>query len=130
MLSLVYQTTTVRRRERLPSRAMSSAPSARPPGRPPAASREEVMAAAMHRYLRGQRVDVRAIAGELGLGRATIYRWFGSREQLIGEVLFAAAKPLLDDARVSARRRGGAGVLGTFRRLHPRPPPPPPPPHF
>ena len=39
-------------------------------GRPPAASREDVLGAAMHRYLRGQRVDVQAIAGELGLGRA------------------------------------------------------------
>jgi AcrR family transcriptional regulator len=97
---------------------MSSAPSVRPPGRPPAASREEVLAAAMHRYLRGQRVDIRAIAGELGLGRATIYRWFGSREKLIGEVLFAAAKPLLDDARASARRRGGAGLLDTFDRFN------------
>ena len=44
------------------------------------------MAAALHRYLRGRRIDVQAIAVELGLGRATIYRWFGSREELIGEV--------------------------------------------
>jgi AcrR family transcriptional regulator len=34
--------------------------------------------AAMARYLRGQRVDVQAIAAELGLGRTTVYRWFGS----------------------------------------------------
>ena len=39
-----------------------------------------VLAAAMHRYLRGERIDVQAIATELGLGRTTIYRWFGSRE--------------------------------------------------
>src|SRR2546427_296007 len=49
-------------------------------GRPPAASREDVLALAMHRYLRGRRVDVQAIASELGLGRTTIYRWFGSRD--------------------------------------------------
>jgi AcrR family transcriptional regulator len=76
------------------------------------------MAAAMHRYLRGQRVDVRAIAGELGLGRATIYRWFGSREQLIGEVLFRAAEPLLKEARAKARGRGGAALLDTFDRFN------------
>jgi AcrR family transcriptional regulator len=97
---------------------MSSSPSVRPPGRPPAASREEVLAAAMHHYLRGRRVDVRAIAGELGLGRATIYRWFGSREELIGEVLFGAAKPLLDEARANARGRGGAALLDTFDRFN------------
>ena len=72
----------------------------------------------MHRYLRGRRVDVRAIAGELGLGRATIYRWFGSREELIGEVLFGAAKPLLDEARANARGRGGAALLDTFDRFN------------
>ena len=59
---------------------------------------------AMQRYLRGQRIDVQAIAAELGLGRTTIYRWFGSREGLIGEVLNAAADPLLDAARAQAAR--------------------------
>lgn len=72
----------------------------------------------MHRYLRGERVDVQAIAAELGLGRATIYRWFGSREKLIGELLFGAAEPLLIDARANARGRGGAALLDTFDRFN------------
>jgi AcrR family transcriptional regulator len=87
-------------------------------GRPPAASREDVLSAAMHRYLRGQRVDVQAIAAELGLGRATVYRWFGSREGLIGEVLARAADPLLDMAREGARGRGGQALLDTFDRFN------------
>src|SRR5436305_11643568 len=97
---------------------VSSVPTVRPRGRPPAANRDEVLAAAMRRYLRGQRIDVQAIAAELGLGRATIYRWFGSREELIGEVLFRAAEPLLDDARARARGRGGAALLDTFDRFN------------
>jgi AcrR family transcriptional regulator len=72
----------------------------------------------MRRYLRGQRVDVQAIAAELGLGRTTIYRWFGSREQLIGEVLILAAEPLLEDARTGARGRGGRALLDTFDRFN------------
>jgi AcrR family transcriptional regulator len=87
-------------------------------GRPPAASREDVLAAAMHRYLRGRRVDVQAIASELGVGRTTIYRWFGSREGLIGEVLVRAAEPLLEAARKGARGRGGAALLDTFDRFN------------
>jgi AcrR family transcriptional regulator len=87
-------------------------------GRPPAASREDVLTAAMHRYLRGKRVDVQAIAAELGLGRTTIYRWFGSREDLIGEVLVRAADPLLDAARAAARGRGGPALLDTFDRFN------------
>ena len=72
----------------------------------------------MHRYLRGERIDVQAIAAELGLGRATIYRWFGSREDLIGEILLRAAEPLLDGARAEAHGRGGQALLDTFDRFN------------
>jgi AcrR family transcriptional regulator len=97
---------------------MATTPTAARRGRPPAASRDEVIEAALNRYLRGRRVDVQAIAAELGLGRATIYRWFGSREELIGEVVFRAAEPLIDAARAGARGRGGAALLDTFDRLN------------
>ena len=89
-------------------------------GRPPAASRDAVLRAAMGRYLRGERIDVQAIAARLGLGRTTIYRWFGSRENLIGEVLVTAAKPLLAEARAAARGRGGPALLDTFDRFNRR----------
>jgi AcrR family transcriptional regulator len=87
-------------------------------GRPPAASREDVLQAALYRYLRGGRIDVQAIARELGLGRTTIYRWFGSREGLIGETVARAAEPLFDDARASARGQGGVALLDTFDRIN------------
>ena len=45
---------------------MTTTSTTRPgPGRPPAASREDVLDAAMRRYLRGSRIDVQAIAAEL-----------------------------------------------------------------
>jgi AcrR family transcriptional regulator len=87
-------------------------------GRKAAATREDVLEAALYRYLRGSRVDVRAIATELGLGRTTIYRWFGSREGLIGEVLVRAADELLEDARARQSRRGALGLLDTFDRIN------------
>jgi AcrR family transcriptional regulator len=90
----------------------------RRPGRPAAATREEVLDAALQRYLRGMRVDIQAIAAELGLGRATIHRWFGTRETLIGEVIVMAAEPVLADARASARGRGGVAHLDTFDRFN------------
>jgi AcrR family transcriptional regulator len=83
-------------------------------GRRAAASREDVLAAVMHRYLRGERVDVQALAAELGLGRTTIYRWFGSRDDLIGEVVMRAAEPLLLEARKRARGAGAEALLETF----------------
>jgi len=83
-------------------------------GRPAGASREDVLGLAMSRFLRGRRIDVQEIASELGIGRTTIYRWFGSRDDLIGEVVIRAAEPLLEGARGTARRRGAVGLLETF----------------
>ena len=87
-------------------------------GRPAAASRDDVLALAMRDYLRGARVDLQAIAAELGLGRTTIYRWFGSRDALIGEVLVRTAEPLLREARANAEGVGGRALLDTFDRFN------------
>jgi AcrR family transcriptional regulator len=74
--------------------------------------------AAMRRYLRGERIDVQAIASELGLGRATVYRWFGSRDALIGAVLVRAAEGLLEQSRAAARGKGAELLLDTFNRYN------------
>src|SRR3954468_6061317 len=87
-------------------------------GRPAAATRAEVLEAATERYLHGKRIDVQALAAELGLGRTTVYRWFGSREALIGEVLWGTAVPLLEAARAGARGSGGEALLDTFDRFN------------
>ncbi|MDT5131371.1 MAG: hypothetical protein QOE41_682 [Mycobacterium sp.] len=87
-------------------------------GRPAAASRADVLALATRGYLRGARVDLQAIAAELGLGRTTIYRWFGSRDALLGEVLVRTAEPLLREARAGAEGVGGVALLDTFDRFN------------
>jgi AcrR family transcriptional regulator len=87
-------------------------------GRPAAASRDDVLEAATWRYLRGKRVDVLSISEELGLGRTTIYRWFGTREELIGEILPRVTKPLLDQARAEASGRGADKLVDTFDRFN------------
>src|SRR3954470_23144214 len=88
------------------------------PGRPAAASPADVLGLALHRYLRGQRIDVRAIAGELGVGRTTIYRWFGSREELLGTVVARAAEELLDSIHADSRGSGADRLLGIFDRFN------------
>src|SRR5882672_7427216 len=90
-------------------------------GRPAAASPDQVRTVARRQLLAGQRVDVRAIAAELGLGRATIYRWFGSRDGLLGELLVGEFHALLSAAEEHDHRPGGNRVLdaldGFTRRL-------------
>jgi AcrR family transcriptional regulator len=91
--------------------AVNGAAAARGPGRPAAATREDVLEAATYRFLGGERIDVQAIAAELGLSRMTIYRWFGSRDGLIGAVLVQGASGLFDAACARACGTGADFLL-------------------
>ncbi|QRP45127.1 QsdR family transcriptional regulator [Amycolatopsis sp. FDAARGOS 1241] len=50
-------------------------------------STDDVVRAATEAYLRGESIDMSALAAELGLSRATLYRRVGNHEQLLGRVL-------------------------------------------
>ena len=84
------------------------------PGRPAAASREDALALATERFLAGERVDVRGIALELGLARATMHRWFGTRETFLGEVLAALAEERLLAIRSATAGTGARALLDCF----------------
>jgi AcrR family transcriptional regulator len=57
------------------------------------------------------------LAAELGVGRATLYRWVGDRDQLLGEVMWSLAERGLEQAKADARGRGAAWVLSIYRRF-------------
>jgi AcrR family transcriptional regulator len=77
-----------------------------------------VLRVAGDQYLGGQRVDLTVIAAELGLSRATIYRWFGSREALLSEVIARELELLIERHRRDVRKRGAAGLLEVFDRIN------------
>lgn len=83
-------------------------------GRPATASREDVFRLAREQYLGGRRLDLTVIARQLGLGRATIYRWFGSRDSLLGQVVADELEQLVAFERRRVRRRGALGLLEIF----------------
>ncbi len=62
-------------------------------------------------FLDGRRVDMQQLAAELGVSRATLYRWCGSRELLIGEVIWAINERSLQETR--SKSRGSGRVLIT-----------------
>jgi AcrR family transcriptional regulator len=99
---------------------MSAATESRQPrrGRPATASRDDVLAAARAQFMAGDRVDLTIVARDLGLGRATIYRWFGSRERLLSEVIANESEVLILGHRRAVRRRGVQGLLEVFDRIN------------
>jgi len=71
----------------------------------------DVLREARRRFLRSQRLDMRELAADLAISRATLYRWVGDRERLLGEVLWSLAEPALADARAYAdTHASNAGV--------------------
>jgi AcrR family transcriptional regulator len=59
---------------------------------------------ARRRWLAGERVDMSAMAAELDVNRVTLYRWIGSRETLLVEIVWGLAERTL--AAVSAEIGG------------------------
>jgi AcrR family transcriptional regulator len=66
----------------------------------------DLFRAARRRWLAGDRLDIGALAAELGIGRATAFRWVGSRDQLTGEILWSLFEPVMDTAVAGVRSRG------------------------
>jgi AcrR family transcriptional regulator len=84
----------------------------RPRATPAAAFR-----AARRMFLRGERLDMRALTQELGVSRATLYRWTGDREQLLGDVLWSLSDALFEQAKSDhADLAGPERLLAVFEQ--------------
>jgi AcrR family transcriptional regulator len=73
--------------------------------------------AARRRFLAGERIDMRALAAQLGVSRPTLYRWTGPREQLLADILFGLSDAVFEAAIADTADLAGAPrLLGVFRR--------------
>ena len=89
---------------------------------PPAAVPAEMFAAAIEAYLAGRRLDMQSLARRLGVGRATLYRRVGNREQLLDEVIWwrgrrMVASQVLATAHLTGVARIAAVVAGALRAI-------------
>ena len=68
------------------------------------ATAQDALLLARRRFQAAERIDMGAIADELGVNRVTLYRWVGSRDRLLVEVLWSLAEATLaaEDRRVTA----------------------------
>lgn len=87
-----------------------------PPGLPP-----EVFERALALFVEGKRLDMRALASELGIGRATLYRHAGNKGNVLGETIWYLTRRALIPAIQHAQGKAGAdrvlAIMGSFMRF-------------
>ncbi|MEO3936581.1 QsdR family transcriptional regulator [Dermatophilaceae bacterium Soc4.6] len=71
----------------------------RPQERPDAAVAFRV---AQRAFLAGDRLEMQDLAAEIGVSRATLFRWVGPKEQLLVEIFWSLAVPTFEQAVTSA----------------------------
>lgn len=83
----------------------------------PDADRRRAIDAATRIYLEGLPLDMSSLAQELGVGRATLYRWVGNREELLAIVLAEATERTYRWAIERAPGSGADFVLDFVERV-------------
>ena len=71
-------------------------------------------------FIAGRRIEMRELAAELDVNRATLFRWVGSRDALLAEIVWSLAKPTWETSVAGTAGHGGvrvAAVLGRFATL-------------
>ena len=76
-------------------------------------SREVAIRLARRHFIAGRRIEMGALADQLGVSRVTLNRWVGSRDKLLGEVNWSLAEISLRDARAQAGGSGADAVADT-----------------
>ncbi|MGY0499195.1 QsdR family transcriptional regulator [Nocardia sp. FBN12] len=102
-----------------PSRpAEPTAPTAdrTPPQPSPATPRNDVLDTAIRMFLRGERLELHAVATELGISRTTIYRRFGTREDLLGVVIARQFEHVITTIDSRCTSRGAHRISEIFDR--------------
>jgi AcrR family transcriptional regulator len=66
---------------------------------------------ARRRFLAAERIDMSALADVLQINRVTLYRWVGSREQLLVEILWSLTTRNLEIVRAEVRQTGAERVV-------------------
>ena len=73
--------------------------------------REAALRAATSAYLAGEPIDMKVLAAQCGVGRATLYRHVGSRDQLLAVVLEQATIRTFNALQVPRRLHGTQKVI-------------------
>jgi AcrR family transcriptional regulator len=68
-------------------------------------------------FIAEERLEMGSLAERLGVNRGTLYRWFGSRDQLVEQMLVQFAEAFSASAHAQAEWEGDERVLDFARRV-------------
>ncbi|MGY2061968.1 hypothetical protein ACW9HQ_44420, partial [Nocardia gipuzkoensis] len=85
--------------------------------RAPFPADDPVLAIAVEMFIRDGWIDVRRLGTVSGVSRATLYRRYGDRDRILGEVVWSQARGDLAGLREQYRGRGAAGIARTVEGL-------------
>jgi AcrR family transcriptional regulator len=68
-------------------------------------------------FLAAERVDMSGLAEQVGVNRVTLYRWVGSREELLVEVIWSLAERTLAGLRDEVDAQGGERIVQVVARF-------------
>src|SRR5215218_8988029 len=72
---------------------------------------------ARRKFLGAERIDMSALADELSVNRVTLYRWVGSREQLLVEIVWSLGSKTLANCDRRTRARGAERIVKVVTRF-------------
>jgi AcrR family transcriptional regulator len=72
---------------------------------------DDALRSGRHAFLAGERIDMSAVADELGVNRVTLYRWIGSRDRLLVEVIWSLADRAIVASDRSTTARGAERIV-------------------
>jgi AcrR family transcriptional regulator len=78
-------------------------------------TREDAIALSREYFLSGKRVEMQTVSTGLGIGRTTLYRWVGEREQLLEEVFAGLVDEWFAEVVPQETGTGREGLLGVMR---------------
>lgn len=77
----------------------------------------DLLALARAKWLVGERLELGKLAEELSVGRATVFRWVGTRERLYGEVVWLELSEAYEAARQASIGMKGAKLIAGAARM-------------
>src|SRR5580704_633051 len=80
-------------------------------------TREDALDFACAAFMEEARVEIGVLAAQLSISRVTLYRWFGTREKLLEQVLVQLAGGFVAAGRAEAEGDGDERILDFTRRL-------------